>query len=82
VELYPHSPNTPSWCGAPLKHRDMFTFTFTFIVIHLLMYYNNLSNKTTSVTRLGTSINRCIDNRGKNGITLTTPSFSLKLGKY
>jgi hypothetical protein len=31
VELYIHSPNTPSWCGAQLKkkqHRDNFTFTF------------------------------------------------------
>jgi hypothetical protein len=26
VELYLHSPNTPSWCGAQLKHRDSFTF--------------------------------------------------------
>jgi len=30
VELYLHSPNTPSWRGAELKqkHRDNFTFTF------------------------------------------------------
>jgi hypothetical protein len=28
VELYPHSPLTPSWLGAQLKHRDNFTFTF------------------------------------------------------
>jgi len=28
VELYLHSPNTPSWRGAQLKHRDTFTFTF------------------------------------------------------
>jgi hypothetical protein len=27
VELYLHSPNTPSWPGAQLKHRDNFTFT-------------------------------------------------------
>jgi hypothetical protein len=29
VELYNHSPNTPSWRGAQLKkqHRDNFTFT-------------------------------------------------------
>jgi hypothetical protein len=30
VKLYLHSPNTPSWCGAQLKHRDNFIFTFTF----------------------------------------------------
>jgi hypothetical protein len=28
VELYLHSPNTPPWRGAQLKHRDNFTFTF------------------------------------------------------
>jgi hypothetical protein len=29
VELYLHSPNTPSWCGAQLKkHRYKFTFNF------------------------------------------------------
>jgi hypothetical protein len=26
-EAIPHSPNTPSWRGAQLKHRDSFTFT-------------------------------------------------------
>jgi hypothetical protein len=26
VELYLYSPNTPSWRGAQLKHRDNFTF--------------------------------------------------------
>jgi hypothetical protein len=30
VELYLHSPNTPSWRGAQGEHRDNFTFTFTF----------------------------------------------------
>jgi hypothetical protein len=29
VELYLHSPNTFSWRGAQLKHRDNFSFTFT-----------------------------------------------------
>jgi hypothetical protein len=28
VELYRHSPNTPSWGGAQLKHRDNFTFIY------------------------------------------------------
>jgi hypothetical protein len=28
VELYIHSPNTPSWHGAHLKHRDVFTSSF------------------------------------------------------
>jgi len=26
VELYVHSPNTPSWRGSQLKHKDNFTF--------------------------------------------------------
>jgi hypothetical protein len=28
LELYIHSPNTPSWLGAYLKHWDNFSFTF------------------------------------------------------
>jgi hypothetical protein len=28
VQLYLHSPNTPPWRDAQLKHRDNFTFTF------------------------------------------------------
>jgi hypothetical protein len=31
VELYHHSPNTPSWRGAQLKHRDNFIF-FTLLL--------------------------------------------------
>jgi hypothetical protein len=31
AKLYLHSPNTPSWRGAQLKHRDNFTFTFYLI---------------------------------------------------
>jgi hypothetical protein len=27
VEIYFHFPNTPSWRGAQLRHRDTFTFT-------------------------------------------------------
>jgi hypothetical protein len=37
VELYLHSPNTPSWRGAQLKHRDNFTFTFTFTLMIFLV---------------------------------------------
>jgi hypothetical protein len=33
VGLYLHSPSTPSWRGAQLKHRDNFTFTVTFIFL-------------------------------------------------
>jgi hypothetical protein len=36
VELYLHSPNTPSWRGAELKHKDNFTFTFTAWLYHVM----------------------------------------------
>jgi hypothetical protein len=32
VELYLHSPNTPSRRGAQLKHGDNFTFTFQLLL--------------------------------------------------
>jgi hypothetical protein len=32
VELYLHSPNTSSWRGAHLKHRDNFTFTLLLLL--------------------------------------------------
>jgi hypothetical protein len=35
VELYLHSPNTPSWRGAQLKHRDNFIF-LTFMMCGLV----------------------------------------------
>jgi hypothetical protein len=31
VQLYIHSPNTPSYLGAQLKQRDNFTFAFTIV---------------------------------------------------
>jgi hypothetical protein len=40
VELYLRFPNTPSWRGAQLRHRDNFTFAFTFCQsdhLHLLV---------------------------------------------
>jgi hypothetical protein len=35
VELYVHSPDTPSWRCAQLskKHRDNFTFTLTVVIM-------------------------------------------------
>jgi hypothetical protein len=35
VELYLHSPNTASWRGAYLKHRDYFIFTFYSLKFYL-----------------------------------------------
>jgi hypothetical protein len=37
MELYLHSPNTPSWHGAQLKFRDNFTFTFVIANIKELL---------------------------------------------
>jgi len=52
VELYLHSPNTPSWCGTQLKkHRDNFTFTFTFIFTFTFtftsLHYTQFKEKKT-----------------------------------
>jgi hypothetical protein len=60
VELYLHSPNTPSWRGARLKnHRDNFTFTFigTYKMIATSMLIQDLMRKrilTTMSVREGT----------------------------
>jgi hypothetical protein len=43
VELYVHSPNKPSWCGAQLKHTDNFTFT--------LLCYSMLRQQSDSFTQ-------------------------------
>jgi hypothetical protein len=39
----PPFPNTPSWCGAQLKHRDNFTF-------YLYLYLNKKQRKSTCST--------------------------------
>jgi hypothetical protein len=44
VEIYVHSPNTPSWRSAQLKHRDYFIFTFTF---NISCYFNNCPFKVS-----------------------------------
>jgi hypothetical protein len=31
----PPHPNTPSWCGAQLKHRDKFKF---YLYLHVILY--------------------------------------------
>jgi hypothetical protein len=46
---YTSTPNTPSWRGAQLKHRDKFTFTFKpytartitsqFLIAHLFFFF-------------------------------------------
>jgi uncharacterized membrane protein YqjE len=42
VELYLHSPNTPSWHGAQLKHRDNFTFYLVQADIHKVYFNINM----------------------------------------
>jgi hypothetical protein len=43
VGLHLHSPNTPSWRGAQLKHRDNFTFTLYLFHVwfHFATYVRN-----------------------------------------
>jgi hypothetical protein len=40
VELYFHSPNTPPWRGAQLKHRDNFVLNKTPFICPLFMKYS------------------------------------------
>jgi hypothetical protein len=55
----PSLPNTPSWRGAQLKHRDNFTFTFALLheaqieVHHFLEKRKEKSHLTRSKFRLG-----------------------------
>jgi hypothetical protein len=43
VELYLHSPNTPSWRGTQGEHRDEYYFNLELTVY----FYNTLHNGTT-----------------------------------
>jgi hypothetical protein len=49
VELYLYSPNTPSWRGAQLKHRDTFTFTITYFTV---LQYASISGGRTELSAL------------------------------
>jgi hypothetical protein len=52
VELYLHSPNTPPWRGAQLKHRDIFTFYL--VVCMLSLCKNSEGKKGMNVTHTHT----------------------------
>jgi hypothetical protein len=41
-EATPPLPNTPSWRGAQLKHRDNFTFNFNFISLKIISFISFL----------------------------------------
>jgi len=41
VELYLYSPDTPSWRGAQLKHRDNFTFTLPLNIYYIEKCYKH-----------------------------------------
>jgi hypothetical protein len=59
VELYLNSPNTPSWRGAQLKHRDNFTFlnawvfrvvsSFQVFRIKFISHVSRLSNSREEI---------------------------------
>jgi hypothetical protein len=46
----PHSPNTPSWLCAQLKHRSNFTFTFTLVVYGMIT--NDVSDYINLLARI------------------------------
>jgi hypothetical protein len=49
VALYFHSPDTPSWCGDQLKHRDFILLYFGFMEWYLITHsetFNSLSEGT------------------------------------
>jgi hypothetical protein len=48
VDLYIHSPNTSSWRGGQLKHRENFTFTFIFHDLDLLARSNSKEPSETT----------------------------------
>jgi len=53
VELYLQSPNTPSWCGAQLKHRDNFTFICKCsCMIYTCIHSHNLTIFRHNITEL------------------------------
>jgi hypothetical protein len=57
VELYLHSPNTPSWRGAQLQHRDNFTFTIRDFQIKLVfnIQSSEVEEGFTSESRSGSA---------------------------
>jgi hypothetical protein len=69
LELYLHSPNTPSWRGAQLKHRDKFNFTFYFAIINWI----TLAQVRVQPWLLRTRY-RLFKKRSSPWIHLTTPS--------
>jgi len=44
VDLYIHSPDTPSWRGAQLKRRG--NFTFTFCLLHPFQFTTDILSST------------------------------------
>jgi hypothetical protein len=69
VALYLCSPNTPSWRGAQLKHRENFTFTYVLqveysftdaIVIIVMTDSQTLGICSQVISFLGCSIPLCV----------------------
>jgi hypothetical protein len=64
MELYLHFPNTPSWRGAQLKHRDNFTFFIVKTTASILTTaLKSPSNTDMKVTIMETSINDVLYSR-------------------
>jgi len=77
-------PNTHSWCGAQLKHRGNFTFTFTFRTYLWLVEtencYQNIGNVTLTSLRGMTwcAMSECIQR--KNLSFCASPQWSHQTG--
>jgi hypothetical protein len=53
MELYLHSPNTPSWSGAQSKHKD--NFTFTLLLCNNIQLHINLHSTVCFVCHVSAS---------------------------
>jgi hypothetical protein len=60
LALYLHSPNTPSWRGALLKHRDNFTFTFSnaffTYLVRVLIHVLSIPNEAQCLSQYAESM--------------------------
>jgi hypothetical protein len=53
VELYLHSPNTPPWLGAQLKHRDYFTLPYNRLNVKIWLVSCPVCGRKVSGSNLG-----------------------------
>jgi len=70
MELYFHSPNTPSWSGAQLKHRDIFTFYICFtVIIHAIVILGSIGADTAVSVEFEFELNPFVSLKAQNHLT-------------